>query len=167
MNWEAAGAIGEMVAAVAVVISLLYVGKQIRDNSREAQASALEQAVDDRQRMGEITMQAHMAPIWRVGLNDYHQLSQDQKIQFNGLLLTMIMSHWKLRNLHLEGKLGEDFALFEADLAGVLLCPGAQQWWEEMRHSYLHYADYLDALLNESREARLPYTETLSFLKPP
>ena len=76
MNWDAIGAIGEIVGAAAVVASLLYLATQFRASSREAKASALEKAVEDRQRMGEITMQPHMAPVWRVGVNDYHRLTR-------------------------------------------------------------------------------------------
>jgi len=165
MNWDAIGAIGEIIGASAVVVSLLYVATQIRASSREAKASALEKAVEDRQRMGEITMQPHMAPVWRVGVNDYHRLTLDEKVQFNGLMLSMIMSHWKLRGLHMDGQLGNDFEIFEADLASVMLCPGAQQWWKEMKHAYLHYADYIDELIEKSQGKRVPYTQSLSFLK--
>jgi hypothetical protein len=165
MPWDAIGAIGEIVGAAAVVISLLYLASQIRASSREAKASALDQAVEDRQRMGEITMQPHMATVWRVGANDYHRLTLDQRVQFNGLMLTMIMSHWKLRNLHIAGLLGDDFELFEADLACVLLCPGTRQWWEEMKHAYLHYTEYIDELIELSRGKRVPYTESLSSLQ--
>ena len=40
MNWEAAGAIGEIVGALAVVISLVYLASQIRIQNREARAAA-------------------------------------------------------------------------------------------------------------------------------
>ena len=34
MNWETVGAVSELIGAVAVVISLLYLARQIRDSSR-------------------------------------------------------------------------------------------------------------------------------------
>lgn len=40
MNWEAAGAIGEIVGAVAVVLSLIYLTGQIRMSNRLAKAEA-------------------------------------------------------------------------------------------------------------------------------
>jgi len=36
MNWEALGAIGEIVGAVAVVVTLVYLAVQIRQNTRSA-----------------------------------------------------------------------------------------------------------------------------------
>ena len=40
MNWEAIGAIAEVAAMIAVVISLVYVGVQIRQNTQEHQRAA-------------------------------------------------------------------------------------------------------------------------------
>jgi len=41
MNWQAIGAIGEIVGAVAVVATLLYLARDIRQNSRSLAISAL------------------------------------------------------------------------------------------------------------------------------
>lgn len=40
MNWEAIGSVGEMVSALAVVVSLVYLGVQLRTNSKTLKASA-------------------------------------------------------------------------------------------------------------------------------
>ncbi|MEQ8693996.1 MAG: hypothetical protein RIC85_01545, partial [Gammaproteobacteria bacterium] len=42
MNWEAAGAIGEIVGAVAVVVSLVYLAVQIRQNSKIVAANTFQ-----------------------------------------------------------------------------------------------------------------------------
>ena len=41
MDWDAIGAIGETIGAVAVVISLLYLGVQIRSQTKQAQIAAM------------------------------------------------------------------------------------------------------------------------------
>ena len=40
MNWEAIGALGEVVGAVAVVLSFLYLGRQIAVSNKQSRASA-------------------------------------------------------------------------------------------------------------------------------
>jgi hypothetical protein len=40
MNWDAIGAIGETIGAIAVVVSILYLAIQIRSNTRATKASA-------------------------------------------------------------------------------------------------------------------------------
>jgi len=42
MNWNAMGAIGELVGAVAVVITLIYLAAQIRQNTRSNRNLALQ-----------------------------------------------------------------------------------------------------------------------------
>ena len=46
MNWEALGAIGELIGAVTVLVTLLYLAKQIRDNSNMLSISAYQTALD-------------------------------------------------------------------------------------------------------------------------
>jgi len=41
MNWEALGAIGEMVAAGGVIFSLVYLAVQIRNQSKESRLGAI------------------------------------------------------------------------------------------------------------------------------
>ncbi len=42
MNWEAISAIGEIVGALAVVITLVYLAIQIREQNRESRAAAID-----------------------------------------------------------------------------------------------------------------------------
>ncbi len=45
MNWDAAGAIGEIVGAIAVFLTLVYLAAQIRQNTKAVRASAYDAAV--------------------------------------------------------------------------------------------------------------------------
>ena len=42
MNWEAIGAIGELMGATAVVVTLLYLVKQIKQNTESTDAVGLQ-----------------------------------------------------------------------------------------------------------------------------
>jgi hypothetical protein len=41
VNWEAISAIGQIVGAIAVVISLIYVAREVRSNARETRRAAM------------------------------------------------------------------------------------------------------------------------------
>ena len=43
MNWDAIGAIGEIVGALAVVISLMYLAAQIRTSNAAAKQAAMQE----------------------------------------------------------------------------------------------------------------------------
>ena len=46
MNWDAIGAIGEVIGALAVFITLGYLAIQIRQNTKAVRASALDSSVN-------------------------------------------------------------------------------------------------------------------------
>ncbi len=46
MNWEAIGAVGEVVGALAVVLTLAYLAVQIRQNTNLSKADALQRSTD-------------------------------------------------------------------------------------------------------------------------
>ncbi len=46
MNWEAISAIGELLGALGVLASLIYLAVQIRDNTRSIQAASLQSVLD-------------------------------------------------------------------------------------------------------------------------
>ena len=45
MNWEATGAIGETIGALAVFLTLIYLAMQIRQNTNTVQASAVDASI--------------------------------------------------------------------------------------------------------------------------
>ena len=45
MNWNAVGAVGEIIGATAVLLSLLYLGFQIRQNTRTLKPSSYQAAI--------------------------------------------------------------------------------------------------------------------------
>ena len=51
MNWEAIGAIGEVIGAFAVVITLLYLSVQIRQNTKMMKATSKQQISDATQQI--------------------------------------------------------------------------------------------------------------------
>ncbi len=90
MNWEAIGAIGEVVGASAVFISLLYLALQIRNSRRSDQIVATAgaaSAVHDW--MGQIVRDETLYDLYRRGLTDYDSLSRAEKGRYSLLLFQL------------------------------------------------------------------------------
>ena len=71
MNWDAIGASAEMLAAVGVIISLLYVASQIRQNTAANRISRYDtfvHAVSDIRKI--IIENEDVASIWERGLRE-------------------------------------------------------------------------------------------------
>ena len=88
MNWQAIGAIGEVLGGLAVFISLLYLAMQIRSSRRSDQivvAADAASAVD--QWLGQIVRDENLYVLYRRGLIDYDSLSREEKGRFALLIL--------------------------------------------------------------------------------
>jgi hypothetical protein len=82
MNWDALGAIGELIGAVAVVVTLLYVARQIHQANAQTQARARYSFIEAYGHMNSsITENKDVASIFRRGLKE-HELDEDEGIQF-------------------------------------------------------------------------------------
>jgi len=103
MNWEAIGAIGEVVGATAVFISLLYLALQIR-NSRQADqvTAATEAASAVHNWIGQIVVDETLYDLYRRGLTDYESLSRSEKGRYSLLLMQLFRNaetawvQWKM-----------------------------------------------------------------------
>ncbi len=93
MNWEAAGAIGEIIGALAVFLTLIYLALQIRQNTKAVQASAVDASISKvtsvRQSMYE---SAEIAGIYVAGLANPDDLDELSRTRFRLLMHNVLMS---------------------------------------------------------------------------
>ena len=64
VNWEAISAIGQLVGALAVVISLIYVAREIRSNARSARLASVGTI---NRWLGQLATDRHLADVWHRG----------------------------------------------------------------------------------------------------
>jgi hypothetical protein len=138
LNWEAVGAIGEIVSAVAVLITLVYLAIQIRQNSNQIAANTRVGRLAAR----EVTQQAFsrfrtlvaspdLAELYLKGCADYQALPLADRLRFSVVLQELFLAFDLLHQRYTEG-------LYEEDLWGrqmpvilnTLVQPGARQWWD-------------------------------------
>jgi hypothetical protein len=133
MNWEALGAIGEIVGAVAVVLTLGYLAVQIRQNTRSARAST---SYHSTTRASAITtaiaQQKDLAHLFRTGLAGLDQLEDDDdRIRFVMLLSTMLREFDDLFFQYRVGNLSlEQWETWRQSLRNILGSPGFSPFWE-------------------------------------
>ncbi len=94
MNWEAISAIGEAVGAIAVVISLVYLAVQIRQNTRQiassmeaTQLAAFERNIESGNRVREFfLLNPSLAELYGRGRQSYSDLNPSDKVKFELML---------------------------------------------------------------------------------
>jgi hypothetical protein len=83
MNWEAISAISQLVGSVAVVLSVLYLGIQVRRSTRVAKVAAQDAAASALRDVTKPFMEnAELGRLWRAGLEDLNALSGEDQARF-------------------------------------------------------------------------------------
>lgn len=136
MNWEALGAIGEMIAAGGVIFSLVYLAVQIRNQSKESRLTAINaltaQWADLIRGFGE---SADSTAIWLRGLQSFDDLDSVEKVRCGSFLGRFFRNSEGLYLHYLDGVL--DPRLWrgtERGVADMIAYPGALAWWKTRKH---------------------------------
>ena len=139
MNWDAIGAIGEVVGAAATVATLLYLAAQIR------RANVLATAESGRysQQAANPTLLAmvqdpDVARVFREGLRDRDGLSADDQIRFDMLMGTLFGAvSQNIVDQELMGHSGDIRAADQAhNVRAFLGTPGGASWWALYRNRF-------------------------------
>ena len=87
VNWEAISAIGQLVGALAVVISLIYLAREVRSNARETRRAAMRSTLDSLTRLAHhVTDNADLAELRNRGFNDFESLNAVDRARFNSYM---------------------------------------------------------------------------------
>ena len=90
MNWDAIGAVGEIVGAFAVVVSLVYVAAQIRHNTAAVRVSTHQGLLANQTAAQNIpAANPQVAELWQRADEDYDGLKPADKKQFTVFCLNM------------------------------------------------------------------------------
>ena len=149
MNWDALGAIGEIVGAVAVVVTLAYLAVQIRQNTKAVKATSHHAITDSFNSISVLIAQdPKVGRLWRLGNEDLSNLTDDEQVSHAFLMLAYMRV---FETLYYQRKIGtmeeQLFAAEEQTLRWVLTQPGFLAWWESNPISFsVEYRDYVVGL---------------------
>ena len=86
MNWEAAGAIGEIVGAVAVILTLLYLAKQVKQSVGVARASQNRVLLESYEGINDIVLSnTHIADALKAVENPERGKNRPESVVFRHL----------------------------------------------------------------------------------
>lgn len=93
MIWDAIGAVGETIGALAVFITLIYLALQIRQNTRAVNSSVLDSTVNTISiARRSIYENDDVARTYLKGLATSEELDEVERLKFRLLLLNMMLS---------------------------------------------------------------------------
>lgn len=153
------GVIAEIVAAIAVVLSLLFVAFTIKQNTAALQVAAWERILDRAEQSGQMLAEsADLARIVFVGESDPDALTAEEYFRFRhfaGMRFgawESVYGHYELGRIDLR-----TWELWHAYYLEILDSPGYRRVWLEVRQGY---DPYFSEILQSTYLAKDPPIET-------
>ena len=147
MKIKKAAAIAEVVSAIAVVISLLYVGYEVRQNTAAVKSTAY-QSIHDAEDLfwQSISADAELSALWDAGMTGgLDALQPAQRSQYTIIVRRLIYLY---QNVHYQRRKGVvDDELWNAWLASLDQHLAMQGFAEVLRDTKPHLSDPFNELL--------------------
>ncbi len=129
--------IGEIIAAVLVVISLVYVALQIRQNTYALKITAAQTYVSMYNTITSDLAKPDIAVLWHKGMQDFANLEGGELVQFSAVAGQLIRVMESAYSQWQRGELDDQLWLAtERSLKDTLAMPGFHQWWQFRKNWY-------------------------------
>ena len=157
MNWDAIGAVGEIVGAAAVIATLIYLGRQIQDSARAARSAAVTDATNAIQTLYmELGSNPQSSELFLEGLTSYDSMADKKQFQWLMMMHSFFIAFQRSYFLSQEGTL--DVGLRDSISTGIIAVshmPGLKRYWEQRRTFFQpEFISWVEVLL-----ARNPLTD--------
>ena len=133
MNWDAIGAVGELLGASAVLVTLIYLAVQIRQNTSAVATATYESTMTGFNDINIVVAgNPALASVLDRGCQNPDSLNSEEIVQFNFLLRCYSNQWWKLFKLYERGSLPvAEWSIFAKEAAQFLEQPGCRPFCEQ------------------------------------
>ena len=131
MNWEAIGAIAELLGSVAVLGTLVYLAMQIRQNTKFIKASTYRDAIGDfSNNIEQLNQDADLNRIWYEGMKDFDSLPKLDQQRFATYCTGFVRRY---ENVLFQVRVGvlefDAIRGMEEHMRFAFSQPGTRRWW--------------------------------------
>ena len=145
MNWDAIGAIGEVVGALAVVVSLIYVATQIKQNTSATRRQTHQELSDSTLSLNQsISSDPKVAELLTRSKADYDSLSDSEKTQLFFLFINYFNMWDSAHSNRLDGLLGDNgWRVWNQGMTFILSEYGsAREIWNVAKEKQIYNAQF-------------------------
>ena len=158
LNWEAIGAIGQIVGAIAVVVSLIYLAREVRSSAHATQLASRHSMEDIFIRWSQqLADNQNLRELYYRGLHDFESLEGTDLVGFAQVMLQLFRAYEEAYYGHLEGDVDPRlWRGWEAAMRDINGYPGVQAYWRSRSHWYSEeFAKYINQLQQTAKPPRL------------
>lgn len=149
MNWDAVSAIGQIVGAMGVIISVIYLALQVRSNARQTRLASMRSMSDAfNQWLQSLAENKEFGDLYYRGMRDFASIEGADLPRFSALMDHPFRIYEDMYYQKLEGHLDRRvWRGFEAIMRDIIAYPGAQAWWPTRSHWFSReFAEYINGL---------------------
>ncbi len=162
MDWAAVSAISGMFAAIAVVLSVVYLAVQVRRNTlaMHSQAHHLT-TIALAETAATIASSEELSRIYRLGLATPDKLDEDQFFRFAAIGTSQFRTFENLFFQYHSGLVSEDYwVAHRENILWFYHCPGMQIWWKDKRLAFSkNFREFLET--SEAGDVSSPETRRI------
>ncbi len=133
MNWTAIGAVGEILGALAVLITLIYLALQIRQNTHEIRAGRVESTLRDQSTYNKfLASDPDLTRIYWTAVENVDDLTEEEKRRWLHLCSVMLrnseIAYYHYRQGYLPDSIHESRERWIKMFMGT---SGFRWWWDQ------------------------------------
>jgi hypothetical protein len=151
MNWQAIGAVAELIGGVGVIASLFYLAIQIRQNTRSVRSASYHAVVANLSALSALSGAAgrdvDAANIMLAGGANPEILNPKEFNQFRLLMTSLFRSYENIFYQHSQGMIDSSvWRGWENSMTRLFWLPGVQEWWPGWRiDCQSEFRDFLES----------------------
>jgi hypothetical protein len=149
MNWEAIGAVGETIGAIAVVVTLVYLAAQVRSGNRALTTTVRDSAFRQLQDWNtQLVADPELPFLFQRGTTDLESLGEVERARFVHVAFSFFKLFENLYMHHRDGSLaGELWEGTKTVFQVYTQQPGLRVYWDARRHFFNEdFAEMVDSL---------------------
>jgi len=157
------GALGEAIGGIAIIISLLYVGIQIRQSTKANRAATTQAFTDAFVHPSELLISSDFVKVYSRGLDGLGQLKRHEQIEF----IVWCMTAFRLwESNYFQWKSGDfDSHIwrgFERQLSDLSSYQGVRDFWNLRKHHFSdEFQEFVSRISNQASSTSI-YGESLT-----
>ncbi len=168
MSFSDWSVIAELVSALGVIVSLIYLSAQVRSNTKQVKAQGHRMLRDEYlSKIDECTKTKENSEIFIKGLNHFDEMSAIEQGCFHSLIHPVLHGFHSIWESNKAGIIGNnDVAAALSQFLSLINSPGGRQWWEAFKHiPPREIVAYIDDSMRIPSDKVLPATEILPWLR--
>ena len=140
MNWDAIGAIGETVGAIAVIATLIYLASQIRQLKQQNAQATMQHIADSMNHFMDMLASEANASLVVQGKESYKRLSEADKLRFFAIharfLNTVGVWYLQVCRTYSPSERDETIENLKENIRFFCDNPGFRELWSELREEF-------------------------------